>query len=167
MVASKMLMPKKKIKSPKKGNGYRCILSVNRIILRWILHSCHIQKFYSGRTANVVIAKILGWPCRSTVLRESLFFSGSRAGHRMIEWNWYAFDFYGILKNVNVISFFFLFFLNINLTLCQTVNNTPVGGLYWRRRRRRPIKSPKKSNGEIIQWPYGHHGYCKISGAAI
>ena len=55
MVASKMLMPKKKTKSPKKGNGYRCILSVNRIILRWILHSCHIQKFYSGRTANVVI----------------------------------------------------------------------------------------------------------------
>ena len=29
------------------------------------------------------------------------------------------------------------------------------------------LKSPKKSNGEIMQWPYDHHGYCKISGAAI
>ena len=76
MVASKMLMPKKKIKSPKKGNGYRCILSVNRIILWWILHSCHIQKFYSGRrpTANVVIAKILGWPCRSNAYFGNSYF---------------------------------------------------------------------------------------------
>ena len=29
------------------------------------------------------------------------------------------------------------------------------------------LKSPKKSNGEIMQWPYDHHGYCKIYGAAI
>ena len=32
------------------------------------------QKFYSGRTAIVVIAKILGWPCRSTVLGIQIFF---------------------------------------------------------------------------------------------
>ena len=51
MVASKMLMPQKKIKSPKKGNGYRFIRLTVRIILRWILHSCHriLQRTYGHR----------------------------------------------------------------------------------------------------------------------
>ena len=38
-----------------------------------------LQKFYSGRTAIVVIAKIIGWP-----LGIPIFF-GSRGGHRMID----------------------------------------------------------------------------------
>ena len=41
MVALKMLMPQTKTKNrPKRGNGYKFILSVT-IILGWILHSCH------------------------------------------------------------------------------------------------------------------------------
>jgi len=35
------------------------------------------QKFCSGRTAILVIANILGWPCRSTVLGIPIFFTAA------------------------------------------------------------------------------------------